>query len=76
MMTFEHIKNLLQLSCDFNSSSISHSFTVDKGDILKARCIKDTFIFEVTSTTNQQVEYYLSVDEAAEALYKKITPIK
>lgn len=66
-MAGKHIKNLLQLSCNVNTSSISHSFTIDKGDILEVRCIKDTFVLEVTSTTNQQVEYYLSVDEAAEA---------
>ncbi|WKA59290.1 hypothetical protein QWY16_03815 [Planococcus shenhongbingii] len=36
------------------------------------KCLKDTYILEVISTENQHVEYYTSIDEAAEALYKRI----
>ncbi|WKA59285.1 hypothetical protein QWY16_03790 [Planococcus shenhongbingii] len=36
------------------------------------KCLKGTSILEVTSSKNQQVEYYTSIDEAAEALYKRI----
>ena len=71
-MKLEHITNLLQISCNFNTSSISHSFTIGEEDTLAVKCIQGTFILEVRSSENQEVEYYLSIDEAAEALYKKI----
>lgn len=71
-MNFEHIKNLLQLSCNFNTSSIGHSFAVNGEDTLMVRCLEGTFILEVTSSENQQIEYYTSIDQAAEVLYKKI----
>lgn len=71
-MKLEHIKNLLQLSCNFNTSSIGHSFTIDEEDTLTVKCLKGTFILEVTSRKNQMVEYFTSIDEAAEALYEKI----
>lgn len=71
-MTYDHIKNLLQLSLNFNTSSISHSFSIGEGEWLTVRCIASTFILEVTSSTDQQVDYYTSVDQAAEALYQKI----
>ncbi|MGK7377330.1 hypothetical protein ACSFXN_05775 [Planococcus sp. 1R117A] len=71
-MKLEHIKNLLQISCNFNTSSISHSFSIGVDDTLMVKCIKGTFILEVTSSENLQVEYYTSIDQAAEALYEKI----
>ena len=71
-MKFEHIKTLLQLSCDFNTSSISHSFTMGKEDVLRVNCIKETYILEVRSSATQQIDYYTSIDEAAKALYEKI----
>lgn len=70
-MKFEHIKNLLQLSCDFNTSSINHSFTVGEEEVLQVNCIKGTFILEVKSSTTQQITHYTSVDEAAKALFEK-----
>lgn len=71
-MKLEHIKNLLQISCNFNFSSITHSFTIGKEDTVKVQCLKDTYILEVTSSENQRVEYFTSIDQAAEALYEKI----
>ncbi|MGI2328181.1 hypothetical protein [Planococcus sp. YIM B11945] len=71
-MKLEHIKSLLQLSCTFNFSSISHSFTIGEEDTLTVKCLKDTYILQVTSNEKQQVEYYISIDQAAEALYEKI----
>lgn len=71
-MTFGHIKNLLQLSWHFNTSSINHSFSIGEKDRVTVRCITGTFIFEVISSETQQVDYYTSIDLAAEALYTKI----
>ncbi|TWT25815.1 hypothetical protein [Planomicrobium sp. CPCC 101110] len=71
-MKLEHIKSLLELSCTFNFSFISHSFTIGVEETLTVKCLKDTYILEVTSTENQQVDYYTSIDQAAEALYYKI----
>lgn len=71
-MTFDHIKNLLQLSWNFNTSSISHSFSIGGENQVTVRCITNTFILEVTSSETRQVDYYTSIDLAAEALYKKI----
>ncbi|RLQ84922.1 hypothetical protein [Planomicrobium sp. Y74] len=71
-MSIEHIKAMLRISCNFNTSSISHSFTISKEETLVVKCIKSTFILEVSSTEHQHVEYYTSIDQAAEALYKKI----
>lgn len=71
-MKLEHIKDLLQLSCTFNFSSISHSFAIGMKDTVTVKCLKDTYILEVTSSENQQIEYYTSIDQAAEALYEKI----
>lgn len=71
-MTLEQIKKLLQISWNFNTSSISHSFTIGEDDKLMVKCITDTFILEVSSSENQQIDYYTSIDQAAEALYEKI----
>lgn len=71
-MTLDHIKNLLQLSWNFNTSTISHSFSIGQKDRLTVRCITDTFILEVKSSETQQVDYYTSIDHAAKALYEKI----
>ncbi|TWT00118.1 hypothetical protein [Planomicrobium sp. CPCC 101079] len=71
-MKLEQIKSLLQLSCTFNFSSMSHSFTNKLGDTITVKCLKETYILEVTSSRNQQVDYYTSIDQAAEALYQKI----
>lgn len=71
-MKLEHIKNLLQLSCNFNFSSITHSFTIGKEDTIKVKCLKNTYVLEVTSSENQSVEYFTSIEQAAEALYEKI----
>lgn len=71
-MEFEHIKSLLQLSCTFNFSSITHTFHLELEDTLTVKCLKDTYILEVTSSKYQQVNYYTSIDRAAEALYEKI----
>jgi len=71
-MKLEHIKSLLQLSCTFNFSSISHSFTIDLEDTITVKCLKETYLLVVTSSKNQQVDYYTSIDQAAEALYQKI----
>lgn len=73
-MKLEHIKNLLEISCNFNSSSINHSFSIGEDDTLMVKCIKDTFILEVSSSENLHVEYYTSIDQAAEALYRRIHP--
>jgi len=71
-MKLEHIKNLLQISCNFNTSTISHSFSIGVDETLTVKCLKNTFILEVTSSENQKIEYYTSIDEAAKALHKKI----
>lgn len=71
-MKLEHIKSLLQLSCNFNTSSIHHSFSIGAKDTLTVKCLKDTFILEISSTEDVQAEYYTSIDEAAKALYEKI----
>lgn len=71
-MTFDHIKKLLQLSWNFNTSSISHSFSIGEENQVTVRCITNTFILEVTSSETRQIDYYTSIDLAAEALYKKI----
>ncbi|SDI05006.1 hypothetical protein SAMN04487975_11169 [Planococcus glaciei] len=75
-MKLEHIKNLLQISCNFNTSTISHSFSIGAEETLTVKCLKDTFILEVTSSENQHIEYYTTVDEAAEALHKRIHAAK
>ncbi|WP_255473374.1 hypothetical protein [Planomicrobium sp. CPCC 101110] len=40
------------------------------------KCLKGTFILEVTSSENQQVQHYTPADQAAEALYQRIRTIK
>ncbi|MGI2328974.1 hypothetical protein [Planococcus sp. YIM B11945] len=75
-MKLEHIKSLLQLSCTFNFSSISHSFTIGEKETLTVKCLKDTYLLEVTSNEKQQAEYYTSIDQAAQALYIKINANK
>lgn len=76
VMTFEHIKCLLQISYTFNTSSIHHSFAIGDEEIIRVTCLLDTFILEVTSSAIQQTEHYLSIDEAAQALYAKINARK
>ncbi len=72
-MRLKHIQDMLHISCNFNTSSINHSFSIGEEDTLVVKCIKETFILEVSSTEeNQKVEYFTSVDQAAEAIYKKI----
>lgn len=71
-MRLEHIKSLLQITCNFNTSTISHSFTIDEKESLTVKCIQETFILVVTSNENEQIEYYETIDKAAEALYERI----
>ena len=71
-MRLEHIKSLLQITCNFNTSTISHSFTIDDKESLTVKCIQETFILVVTSSENQQIEYFETIDKAAEALYERI----
>lgn len=71
-MKLDTIKNLLQISCNFNTSAISHSFMIGKEDTLMVRCLKNTFVLEITSSENKQVEYYTSIDQAAEIIFEKI----
>ena len=71
-MRLEHIKDLLQITCNFNTSSISHSFASGEKDTVMVKCIKGTFILEVTSSENQHAEYYGSINKATEALHEKI----
>ena len=71
-MTFEHIKSLLQISTTFNTSSIHHSFEIGDEEIIRVKCLPHIFILEITSDASQQVEHYLSIDEAAQALYTRI----
>lgn len=71
-MTFEHIKSLLQISYTFNTSSIHHSFSFGSEKIVHVKCLPHAFIFEITSDASQHVEHYLSIDEAAKALYARI----
>ncbi|PSL36308.1 hypothetical protein B0H99_107129 [Planomicrobium soli] len=75
-MKLEDIKNLLKISCNFNISSISHSFMIGEEDIVTVKCLKETFILEVTSSKQSKAEYYLSIDQAAQALYEKIHSTK
>ncbi len=75
-MTFDHIKSLLQLTLNFNTSSITHSFSIGEEDQLEVRRVPGTFVLEVTSSKTQQVDHYTSVDLAAEALHKKINAHK
>lgn len=75
VMSYDYIKNLLQLSLNFNTSSISHSFSIDEENQLTVRCITGTFILEVTSSKDRQIDYYTSIDQAAETLYKKINTL-
>lgn len=72
IVKIEHIKNMLQLSCNFNTSSIYHSFEIGNEENILVKCIRGTFIIEVTSSEGQPAQYYTSIDKAAEALYEKI----
>lgn len=71
-MRLAHIKSLLQISCNFNTSSISHSFTIDHKETLTVNCIQETFILVITSDDNEDTEYYDSIDAAADALHQRI----
>ncbi len=72
-MKLDHIKDLLLITCHFNTSSITHTFAIeDSENTLKVKCIKDTFILEITSSGSHKVEYHTSIDEAAESLFSKI----
>ncbi len=70
-MQLETIKNLLQISCNFNASSITHSFAVNQEDTLNVRCLKDTFVLEITSSKTQQKEHYVSVEKASKVIYER-----
>lgn len=72
-MKLNHIKDLLVITCNFNTSTITHTFVVDEGeDALIVKCIKDTFIIEITSRENRHIEHYTSIDQAAERLFSKM----
>ncbi|MDQ0427496.1 hypothetical protein QOZ98_000321 [Planomicrobium stackebrandtii] len=72
-MKLNHIKDLLIITCNFNASTITHTFAIDDGeDALIVKCIKDTFIIEITSRESRHIEQYTSVDQAAERLFNKM----
>ncbi|WP_211656262.1 hypothetical protein [Planococcus alpniumensis] len=70
-MQLETIQNLLQISCHFNTSSITHSFVVNQGESLTVRCLKDTFVLEITSSKTQQKKQYLSVEQASTEIFEQ-----
>lgn len=75
-MNFNHIKDLLQITCHFNTSQITHTFSINESkDTLTVRCIKDTFILEITTSESHNTEYHTSIDEAAKSLFNKIHSI-
>lgn len=72
-MQLDHIKELLNITCNFNTSTITHTFAIDGGeDALIVKCIKNTFIIEITSRENRHTEHYTSIDQAAERLFNKM----
>ena len=74
-MKLNHIKDLLLITCHFNTSSITHTFAIEGSEnTLIVKCIKDTFILEITSSESHKIEYHTSIDEAAESLLNKIHP--
>ena len=71
-MELEHIKNLLQLMYNFNMTSISHSVSIGEQNVITVRCLPHTYILEVTSSETGEMDYYISIEEAAEVLHEKI----
>lgn len=71
-MKLEHIQDLLQIMCDFNTSYITHTFTIGEKDVLVVKCIKGTYILEVAFSKSQRIEYYTSINEAAAGVYKEV----
>lgn len=72
-MNLHYIKELLLITCHFNTSQITHTFSIkDSKDTVTVTCIKDTFILEITTSESHAIEHHTSIDEAAESLFNKI----
>lgn len=72
-MKLDNIKDLLVITCNFNNSNITHTFSIDNGeDALIVKCIKDTFIIEIQTRESRHIEQYTSIEQAAERLFNKM----
>lgn len=71
-MKMAHIQSLLELSQNFNSSEIVHSFSIGRENHLQVKFLKEDHVFEVTSTNDLKVNHYSSIKQAADALYEEI----
>lgn len=64
-MNINHITELLNTICQYNSVRITQTFTLDNEDLILASCVPDTTILELTFLKTSKVESFNTVEEAA-----------
>ncbi|WP_050182146.1 hypothetical protein [Domibacillus robiginosus] len=71
-MSLNHIKEMLKTLCYYNTVEITHTFSKNGQDFLKASCKKNTETIQLTFVECQTIEYYDDVEEAASVIEKLI----
>ncbi|MFF2501161.1 hypothetical protein [Peribacillus sp. NPDC058075] len=74
-MTIESLKSLLSDLCHYHNVDITHTFTINKTQSLKVRCLtfNSQHIFELVCSNCDKVELINDIDVAAKAIQNIIT---
>ncbi|WP_050180564.1 hypothetical protein [Domibacillus robiginosus] len=72
-MSLNHLKEMLQMLCYFNSVEITHTFSKHGQAFLTASCKKNTETIQLTFLENQTIEYYADIEEAATVIERIIS---
>lgn len=70
-MELEHIKELLDTVCEYNTVNITQIFSKDDIEWISVRCIPSTCTLEFTYLQEDKTELYDSVPEAANVILKQ-----
>ena len=72
-MKKEDIQVLLETIRQYHDIEITQTFTKNYEDWIDVKCITGTHKFELTYLQSGKVEYYESIQEAVNVIYKNIS---
>ncbi|AQQ55287.1 hypothetical protein B0X71_19095 (plasmid) [Planococcus lenghuensis] len=68
----KHIKELLTTISQYHTVNITQNFTKMGTDWIQVKCLPDTRVLELTYIQTQVVEYYESIDDAANIIASQL----
>lgn len=74
-MKKEDIQALLETIRRYNDMQITQTFTKNYEDWIDVKCIAGTHELELTYLQSEKVEYYESIQEAVDIIYKNVSSV-